>query len=77
MRVKGVGGNFVASRDQLAQDGALANNFSIAPDVAGTWHILSQGIEIAQATHALCFALIFQLLEHRDDIGWLGAIDQC
>ena len=76
MRVKGIGGNFVAGRDQLAQDGALANNFSIAPDVAGTRHILSQGVKVAQATHALCFALILQLLVHRDDVGWLGAVDQ-
>ena len=76
MRVERIGGNFIAGRDQLAQDGALANNFSIAPDVAGAWYILSQGVEVAQAAHAFCFALILQLLVHRDDIGRLGVVDQ-
>ena len=40
LRVKRIGGDFIAGGDQLAQNGTLAHDFCIAPDIGSTGHVL-------------------------------------
>ena len=70
------GGDVITGRHQLAQDGSLSHDFSVAPDIAGAWHILRQRIQVGQPTHLLRFAQGLQLFVHRDHVSRLGGIDQ-
>ncbi|MPM63517.1 hypothetical protein SDC9_110397 [bioreactor metagenome] len=76
LRIKGVGGNLVAGRHQLAQNRALAHDFGIAADVAGAGHILRQRVQINQPAHLLRLAQRLQLLMHRDHVRRLAGIHQ-
>ena len=42
LRIEGVGSNLVTGGHQFTQDRALAHDFGVAADIAGTWHILRQ-----------------------------------
>ncbi|MNT28131.1 hypothetical protein D3C72_1637950 [compost metagenome] len=51
LRIEGVGGDLVAGRHQLAQNGALPHDFAIAADIGGAGHILCQLVQIGQPPH--------------------------
>jgi hypothetical protein len=76
LRIEGVGRDVVAGRDQLAQDGALAHDFRIAADIAGTGHILRQLVQVHQAADFLGLAHALQMLVDRDHVGRLAGVDQ-
>ena len=76
LRVESLGGDFIADRHQFAQNRTLAHDFRIAADVAGTGHVLGQGIEVSQATDLLGFAHPLQMLENGDHIGRPAGVDQ-
>ena len=76
LRVEGLGGDLVTGGDQLAQDGALAHDLGITPDVGGAGHELGQLVEVDQPADLFRLAQALQGLEHGDDVGRLGGVDQ-
>ena len=76
LRVEGVGGDFVRSGHQLAQNRAFTHDFGVAADVARARHVLGQRVQVAQAADFLGLAQALQPLIDGDDVGGFGAIDQ-
>ncbi len=76
LRIEGRRGDFVARRDELAQDGALAHDLRVAADVGGAGNVLRQIVEIGQPAHLLGLAQALQLAEDRDHVRRLAGIHQ-
>jgi hypothetical protein len=76
LRVEGGGGDLVAGSHQFAQDGALTHDLGVASDVGCAGHVLRQRVEVGQAAGFLGLAQVLQVLEHRDHVSGLAAVDQ-
>ncbi len=59
LRVLRLGGDFIAGREQLAQDRLLAHDFGIAANVRRAGYVLRQLVEVHNAAHLLRLALGF------------------
>ncbi|MCY1217862.1 hypothetical protein D9M72_297920 [compost metagenome] len=76
LRIEGVGGDLVGGGHELAQDGALAHDLGVAPDVARARHVLRERVQVDQPADVVGLAEVLQLLEDRDHVGRLAGIDQ-
>ena len=76
LRIESGRRDFIARRDELAQNGALANDLGVPTQVGCARHALRQRIEVREPAAFVSLAETLQVLEHRDHVGRPRRVDE-